>query len=180
MLNLIKHAQKPSLRIVLATALGLALAGCTVSIFPGGSTGGSTSTTISNLSFTSNYQDSSGQSYICDNTTTQLTYTFVYNGPLDSWTSALVGEQTGQTAGMSTLYLGSPGVNASGNYVSVTYNVPPNAAPLSLSKAGGVKPQSIIVTPNVKGYTDLQITFYDSFGNSGSVRLSRGIPVQDC
>ncbi len=164
-------------KLTLIAALGLMLSGCTISVFPGtGGNGGST--TISNLSFSSDSRDSSGKSYICDNYTTQLTYTFQYAGSLASWRSSLVGKQSGQTAGTADFYLNGPGVNAAGNLVSVTYNVPPNAAPLSVP--AGIKPQSIIVVPNVKGYTDLKLTFYDSNGNAGTVRLNSDIPVQDC
>ena len=165
-------------KLTLIAVLGLMLSGCTISILPGsGGNGGSTS--ISNLGFSSNYQDSSGKSYVCDNYTTQLTYTFQYTGSLSSWRSSLVGKQSGQTAGTADFYLNSPGVNAAGNLVSVTYNVPPNAAPLSVPNTG-IKPQSIIVVPNIKGYTDLKLTFYDSNGNAGTVRLNSDIPVQDC
>jgi hypothetical protein len=172
--NHLKTWQRP-LQLALVTALGFSLAGCVLTVVPGGS-GGTTTTTISNLSFSSDYRDNQGKSYVCDNATTGLTYTFRYSGQLDHWTSVLVGKQTGQRAGTADLSLSSPGVNGSGDFVSVTYNVPPRTAPLSVP-TGAVKPQSIIVSPAVLGYTDLQITFYDSFGNAGSVKLNQGIPV---
>ena len=161
--------------MILIATIGLMLSACTVTVFPGGGTG--TSTTITNLNFSSDYQDNTGKSYVCDNRTTNLTYSFRYSGTLDSWTSALVGQKSGQTAGTATFYLNSPGVSASGNQVTITYSVPAGAAPLSAPKA--VTPQSIIVTPAIKGYTDLNITFYDVSGGSGSVKLG-GLPVQDC
>jgi hypothetical protein len=169
--NHLKNWQRP-LQLALLTALGFSLAGCVLTVVPGGP--GGTTTTISNLSFSSDRTDNQGKSYVCDNATTGLTYTFRYSGQLDYWNSVLVGQKTGQQAGNVKLSLSSPGVNGSGDFVSVTYNVPPRTAPLS---DPAVTPQSIIVSPAVIGSTDLVITFYDNFGNSGTVKLNQGIPV---
>jgi hypothetical protein len=174
-MNLSNHLmnwQRP-LKLALLTAVGFAMAGCTISVFPG-TGGGTTGTTISSLNFSSDIRDNSGQSLICDNATTNLTYTFNYSGTLDSWTSSLVGKNTGQQKGTTTLSLSDPRVGGSGSFVTVTYAVPPKTAPLS---APPLKPQSIIVSPAILGYTDLLITFYDISGKSGTVRLNRDIPV---
>lgn len=165
-------------KILLMSAFGLMLSACTITVFPGGGTG--TTTTITGLSFSSNYTDNTGKSLVCDNRTTNLTYSFSYSGSLDSWTSSLIGVQSGQTAGTATFYLTSPEVNAAGNQVAVTYSLSPGTAPLSVPKTGAISPQSIIVSPVIKGYTDLKITFYDLNGGSGTARLGQNIPVVDC
>jgi hypothetical protein len=134
-------------------SLGLVLAACDITIDWG------SGFSISNATYSTNFQDRSGGSYICDNTTTYLTYSFNYSGTLTSWTSYLKGENTGVVKGRTTFTPSSPYVDRYGNnYVEVTYTIPSGTAPLEATSQAA--PQSIIVVPNpqVIGYSRLFLT----------------------
>ncbi len=147
---------------------GLLFAGCSFVVTDVGLPSG---IDIYNESYSTSYRDSDGF-VICDNLTTRITYSFAYDGALESWTSYLRGVTTGEVEGRATFFPESDGVIYNSDFVEVTYTIPPYNAPLS------VAPQAIVVRPVVRGYTRLylQINGY----RRGYDFLSRDIPVVDC
>ena len=130
--------------------------------------------TITNATYSSNYQatiDGRSRDVICDDRTTELTYSFRFTGNLNSWTSFLRGVNTGQEAGRVTLNLNSSVVdyNQSTSTVTVRYQINAGAAPLAVS------PQAIVITPKVEGYTQLFLEF--SGVSKAYDLLSDDIPV---
>lgn len=160
-------------RWFLASVLAAALAGC----IPIG-TNPSEALFISDLRYESNFRDTSGRSYICDNQPTTLTYSFRYNDftRIARWDSRLVGEATGQVTNTLSLSKNTGGYINQNNRITVNWVLSPGAAPLS------VAPQSIVITPVPQprqiGATRLELTVVAT--NGSSVRLVfPGIPVID-
>ena len=157
--------------------LGL-LAGCNVYVNP-------TPTPVPALnildfSYKSNFSVA-GQAAVCDNKTTQLTYTFRYEGNLESWSSYLKGDTLGKIVLPETFTPESTGISPS-KPAEVIYNLPPNTAPFisspSDNSADKVLPQAIVPVPNPQpiGTTRLYITFKGTDGQTQS-RTSEAIPV---
>lgn len=115
---------------------------------------------------TTNFRSSSGESFVCDNRQTIISYTFTYSN--DSaflgWDSFLKGYATGDVAGLASFNAGDPGNNPATNTVSVDYIVQPGAVPL-----GGVttKPQAIVIvpTPSIIGRTYVVVRARSAAGN---------------
>ena len=154
------------------------LSSCNV-LLEGGS--GESDVRIDALRFGSNFTLGNGVSYgnayfpsgspiICDNFPTTLNYTFFYSGDLASWTSTLVGLTTGQESDGQRFYLTSyPPLN--GSVTVNTYFVGPRSVPLSL------KPQSIVVNPDVVGVTKVRVRAFDSSGGASYETYSNPLPV---
>jgi len=133
---------------------------------------------ISDLRFSSNYRDSAGNSYICDNKFTTLTYSFRFSdfNLLSRWESRLVGETTGQVTNTLSTDKNSNQYILSGNQATVNWVLGQGVAPLNVS------PQGIVVTPvpqpRIIGRTRLELRVFSVSGNSAFVQLP-GIPVID-
>lgn len=129
---------------------------------------------VSNARYATNYRTDEGRSVICDDRTTELTYSFDYQGDLDRWSSYLEGSRGGRV-GERTFYPDYRGYGAA--HVEVTYGIPPYTAPLSVDpNEGEVTPQAIVVVPKpvVIGHT----TLYLSVNGYGSRAFSSDpIPV---
>jgi len=134
---------------------------------------------VSNVTFTTNhtFETASGRSVICDDDTTELTYSFTYTpnllGELESWTQRLIGQETGRTGFERTFVPGDDQVSFEGTTYTVDTIIPARAAPLSLDG------QAIIVEPVVIGQSVLEITVRGNFGDTQTFR-SRSIDVIDC
>ncbi|MDZ7703253.1 MAG: hypothetical protein U5L04_02055 [Trueperaceae bacterium] len=114
---------------------------------------------ITDASYGTNFRDRDNNSIICDNYTTRLTYRFEYQGELRSWRSFIRGENTGNVRGERDFALTDDRRDRYGSdYVEVTYDIPPERAPLSLD--AGLSPESIVVVPNptILGYSRLMLT----------------------
>jgi hypothetical protein len=165
-------------RLLLLPLAALALSGCVLEI-TGGWYGGTVyppdysgaDLHVYGLSVDSDYHDGGGR-IICDDRTTTLSYTFSYTGDLSSWTSSLIGRNTGAVSATRTFYRAD---YPAGGTVTVTYSIPAGTAPLAVDRVGA---QSVIVVPQptVSGYTALRLTVRTSGGASGTVEF-REIPV---
>ena len=134
-------------RFLLTLPLLLAglLAGCNVVIQPGPEV--TPPLKVLQASYNTNYASPDGQPAICDSRPTTITYTFRYEGRLESWSSYLKGQKFGKVSGGRTFTPTSSGVSpyeASG--YEVTYTLDPNTAPYDV-KPSNLSPQAIIVTP---------------------------------
>ena len=134
------------------------------------------SPSLSNFSFYSTYQDSNGQSIVCDNRTTELYYEFDYGTTLNYWTSALIGATSDVVKGVETF---SP-QNVSGRE-RVKYTIPVGLSPLS-TQSDELGTQSIIVVPAPKiiGYTELVIKAYGFNGLSKTYVIGTLPVVSGC
>ncbi|WP_018465135.1 hypothetical protein [Calidithermus timidus] len=163
-------------KLWLAFPLALLLAACTITIDI--SQGRIPGLYVKILGYETEYKDSKGGSYICDNTFTTGRYNFRFEGDLDRWESVFVGQTTGERSTVSTYVYGdNTYVEDPPGYIQVNFAFGPGAAPYLVS---GQQMSKIVVvpTPNIIGYTQLELTFYNSAGNSGKVLL-KGIPVID-
>lgn len=127
---------------------------------------------ISNASYRTDFQamvDGRNQDVICDDRVTNLTYSFDFDGDLDTWVSYLKGVTSGDIAGRVTLSLtGDNRVSYDrvNDRVTVNYQINAGAAPLA-----------IVVSPKVVGESQLFL----QFGNDSVKLLSNPIPVlQSC
>lgn len=155
-----KHTLRRLTAPLCLLALGLVLAACDITVdFDWGLPPGFS---ITDATYSTNWQDNSGNSYICDDRTTTITYSFSYSGQLDYWSSYLQGINTGNIYGRTTFYPSG----GSSNYVQVSFNVPPGTAPLAVQN-GAPQPLSIIVSPTVIGSSRLlvDINGYDKAYN---------------
>ena len=130
--------------------------------------------TITNANYSSNYQanvEGSTQDVICDDRTTELSYSFRFSGNLNGWQSYLRGVTTGNITGRESFTLDSRFVdyNSSTNTVTVRYEIPARSAPLAIN------PQAIVIQPKVEGYTQLFLEFNGATGAYDL--LSDDIPV---
>ena len=129
---------------------------------------------VTNPVLTSGYVDNKGNPLICYNINTPMEFDFLYGGNLQSIVVSLNGVTTGAQQGITPT-----GTNFTGGQGAVTFTVPAGTAPLSLPGSAGarsVRPQSIVVTPNVIGYSELQM---QAFGAGGvtDVLTSNAVPV---
>lgn len=160
-------------RLFLVAALLLAFVGC----IPIGTNPADT-LLISDLRYESNFRDANGRSYICDNKTTTLTYSYRYNdfARIARWDSRLVGETTGQVTNTLSMSKDTGGYINQNNRILVNWVLSQGTAPLSVS------PQSIVVTPVPQprqiGATRLELTVFATNGSSARLMFP-GIPVID-
>lgn len=78
-----------------------------------------------------------GQPAICSNLTTTVSYSFHYQGELESWTSYFRGVTLNQIKGERTFTPDGPEVNPyETNGYEVAYNLGPNFAPYSTDETG--------------------------------------------
>ena len=130
-------------------------------------------------SYSTNFSAPDGQPAICDNKATTITYTFRYQGQLESWTSYLRGQELGKESGRRTFTPTSANVSAyeTSGY-EVTYTLDPNTAPLAADPSE-LSPQGIIVTPKPTppiGATQLYLVLKGTNGVSKPF-VSNPLPV---
>lgn len=162
-------------RLLLALGSALVFSACAPVIVKGGTS--TQNLTVSNLTYSSNFQDSTGKSYICDDQPTTLTYGFTVNdfSLLKGWQTALVGTVNSNDR-TTTVYTSATSNSfiRTGNRVTVNMSIFPGVAPLSIS------PQGIVVTPVVQpaiiGASKLELTVFRNGGGQDSITLT-GIPV---
>jgi len=130
---------------------------------------------IYRASFDTDYQadvdvDGDYEFVICDDRTTNLTYTFTFDGDLDSWESYLSGER-GEVVGRETLTVGSRYVdyNSRTNTVTVKYQIERGGAP------DIVTTQDIVIRPKVDRYVRLYLKV-DGYAKAYDL-ISKQIPV---
>ena len=150
--------------VVLITTL---LASCTFSGNFEGEVGLPPGLTISDATYGTDFEatvDGELQDVICNDRTTNFTYSFTFNGNLQSWESYLKGVETDRIAGRISLDLNSDFVdyNAATNRVTVNYEIRANAAP-----------QAIVVNPVLAGKTRLFL----QFGTYNYRLLSDPVPI---
>jgi hypothetical protein len=132
--------------------------------------------TVSNLQLTSNFTatlNGETQPVICDDRSTTLTYSFNFNGELDSWYSYLQGVTTKNIPEDSRVLFdaNSDNVDYRNNFVRVEYTIPSQIAPLS----NDLSTQTIVVNPRELGKTQL---FVEINGYSKKYNIKfKGIPV---
>ena len=131
-------------------------------------------------SYSTNFSAPDSQPAICDNKATTITYTFRYQGQLESWNSYLRGQTLGKVSGERTFTPTSPNVSAyeTSGY-EVTYTLDPNTAPYKVDPSD-LSPQGIIVTPvpdpTPIGTTKLHLILRGTNGESKPF-ISQPIPV---
>lgn len=126
---------------------------------------------IRNATYGTNFEaelDGELQDVICNDKVTDFTYSFIFDGDLDTWESYLKGVETGRVAGRISLDLDSEFVKydrATGR-VTVNYKLNPGAAP-----------QAIVISPKVIGESQLFL----QFGTYNYELLSNPVPIlQSC
>ncbi len=135
---------------------------------------------VLSATYSTDFQDeTTGAFYICDNRSTTLTYSFTYQGQLESWSSYLKGQRLGQTKGERTFEPGGRGVVSTGEQgFEVQYVMSPNFAPYAQGNAE-VSPQAIVVVPTPNdpiGATKLYLTLKGANGDARPYS-SQDIPV---
>lgn len=121
-----------------------------------------------------------GQPAICDNRTTTLSYTFRYQGELESWTSFLKGVRLGEEKGARTFTPGVSGVNPYvENGYEVTYTLGANVAPYGAGKTAPNSKAIVVVPvpqPEIIGASKLHLVLTGADGNAKPY-ISPEIPV---
>ena len=126
---------------------------------------------VTSASYETNYRavvNGIEDSVICDDRTTEVTYTFAYSGELHSWRSYFKGVTYGQIVGDMRFVPSDPGVERLGpQELRVTYQLSPGVAPLALgpttdelapeSTADPVLGPQIVVEPVVLGWSKLHL-----------------------
>jgi mRNA degradation ribonuclease J1/J2 len=162
---------------VLLLALSVVLSACEITVHSGDVPPTLPQMRIYNPVYATNYQaniNGADTFIICNNQTTLLRYAFDYSGRLESWSSYVWGQTTGDIRGEAFFDrsdIAEPG------HVEVSYTIPPFMSPLSVDE--GISAQGIIIVPKAKiiGYSEL---FVKINGSSHTVPLSsKGIPVVD-
>ncbi|GMA14230.1 hypothetical protein E5F05_02660 (plasmid) [Deinococcus metallilatus] len=125
---------------------------------------------VTNPVLVSGYVDQLNRPLICNNLTTPMEFDFLYSGNLQSIKVSLVGVNSGTRQGIN--YTGN---DFSGGRGKVTFNLAAGTAPLSVG-TGSLRQQSIVVSPNVIGYSELEM---QAFSGSGVTRVltSNAVPV---
>ena len=156
--------KKNLLILSLLGLLGLLLSACTVTIDGGGLPPG---VDIYDAQFTTDWEapvNGDLQNVICDDRTTNLTYSFRFSGDLDTWESFLRGVNSGDVEGRVTLDLEDSrvGFDPSTNTVTVNYEIRAGGAPLlTAPRPEAITPQAIVPEPVVEGYTQLFLRVND-------------------
>lgn len=129
---------------------------------------------IYDLSYASNYRDSSGKSYICDNKITTLTFSFAYTdfNKIAGWEAQLVGLRTGAVSSRLIQTRSGGGFRLEDNHVIVNWLLTQGVAPLSIL----VMP---VPQPKVIGSTSLELLVRANDGGMANLRFA-GIPVINC
>jgi hypothetical protein len=155
----------------MAPILALVLSACVIVVEDPGGGGGALS--VSNITFTSDFQDSAGKSYICDNTFTPTRVTFNYSGDLSTWRVEFRGTNTGKLVSVGEYARGDNKHTESPiGQINMNITFGNGTAPLA------VKPQAIVVVPVPQqiGTSNLVITIRNSAGQSAK-REFAGLPV---
>ncbi len=150
--------RRPRVPRLIATALTLLLGACTISVAPPFS--------IDDLSVQTDYEDETGF-YICDDATTEVTYSFAYEGDIASWTQELReytdGEFTGRTTLQRTIRPENSRATVTDGEVAFRFLVDPGEA----LESQGISAQQVnrfidtrlrIEATSVNGRTDTLIT----------------------
>lgn len=133
---------------------------------------------VYDLRYESNYRDRDGDSVICDNRLTTLTFSFAYSdfSKLSSWEAQLIGLRTGATSSRLVQTPGGGGFRRVGNRIVVNWVLSEGVAPLN------VDPQGIVVTPvpqpRIIGRTSLELLVRATNSDTLTLRFP-GIPVVD-
>jgi hypothetical protein len=144
---------------------------------------------VSNVTFTSELQDSTNKSFICNDDLTPVTVAFQYTGDLGSWDVEFVGASGQKGAKQSFTYGGSNYTeNTSTRTITMNYVLAAGTAPLSLgsqvgpSVAPGVQPQAITVVPVPRqiGTTKLLLTVRNSAGQSATKEVGSLPVIENC
>ena len=128
---------------------------------------------ISDLQFESNHRDQNGQSYICDNKISSLTFRFAYSdfSKIAGWEAQLVGVTTARRLPRLLQTRDGGGFRVIDNHIVVDWVLTEGIAPLSIV----VVP---VNQPNIIGRTSLELLVRATDGGSVTLRLP-GIPVVD-
>ncbi|HWG84248.1 MAG TPA: hypothetical protein VNT60_02100 [Deinococcales bacterium] len=170
--------------------LALALASCTANITVARPTltpvtvaeNGSTALTVYPLFFETNWRDSDGDSYVCDDRATTFTYGFRFDGSLASWTYELDGRETDGPVNTVTVAAPGAGVTRYGptnEYFTHSFQVAAGMSPRSVK----ARPASIVIVPKdpkLVGSVFLRLTFKTTNGNTVSFRFPSIPVVQNC
>ena len=164
---------------VLPTLFAGLLAGCNVIVQPNPVTP-TLPLEVLQASYSTNFSAPDGRPAICDNKATTITYTFRYQGQLESWNSYLKGQTLGKVSGAQTFTPTSPNVSAyeTSGY-EVTYTLDPLTAPLAANPSE-LSPQGIIVTPKPTppiGTTRLYLILKSANSAAQPFGFSGDIPV---
>ncbi|WP_102126519.1 hypothetical protein [Deinococcus planocerae] len=119
---------------------------------------------------TSGYRDNLDRPLICDNLPTPMEFGFLYGGDLQSVQVSLVGVTSGERQAINVT-----STNFSGGVGKVTFDLPAGTAPLSVGP-GTLEHQSIVVSPNVIGYSELEMQGLSADGVT-RVLTSNAVPV---
>jgi len=135
--------------------------------------------TVSNATYATTHRaevEGLNQFVICDNLDTILSYSFDFNGNLESWSSFLEGEKTKEIAGKASFNASQ--ITAPGR-VEVTYEIKAGGAPKLVAPDLSTQAIVVIPKPDVIGASKL---FINVNGFSRSRPLSsNSIPVlRDC
>lgn len=126
---------------------------------------------VNNITFDSDFKNSSGTSFICDNTFTPTRVSFNYQGDLASWKVEARGVKTGNTVTLGNYVRGDNQHTESPiGKINMNITFASGTAPLK------VKPQGIVVAPVEIGRSDLVITIRNSAGQS-KTGIFPGLPV---
>lgn len=135
---------------------------------------------ISNASYQSEFTavvEGNEREVICNDRDTSFSYTFTYSGDLTNWASYFEGVDSGTQNGRierSITSTTAEGVVVDGNNVTVYFTLTPDSIPTLVEPDLNV--QGIVVTPQVKGYTNLVIVVDDN-GVTRKLETQNPIPV---
>ncbi len=132
-------------------------------------------------SYSTSFSTSDGRPAICDNKPTQLTYTFRYEGRLESWSSYLEGQVLGKKGAERSFTPTSAGVSRyQTNGYEVTYGLPTDFTPYGTDPETNLSAQAIVVTPipplTPIGATKLYLTLIGA-GGTAQPYVSKDIVV---
>jgi prepilin-type processing-associated H-X9-DG protein len=132
-----------------------------------------------------------GNSVICDNVDTRLTYEFDYSGNLSAWSTALVSVQSLSRAGQASFTPSISNVLYGDGHVKVTYVLAPGSSPRIQSRAVVVVPEPTPTTlvvftpitgtgPNVNRDVDLELVLQNGNLVSSPFRFGNDIQIGTC
>jgi hypothetical protein len=129
--------------------------------------------TFSDLKFDSNYTaqiNGVNRFVVCDDRQTAITFSFVVDGTtyLDRFNAVFIGKTQGTRVPIGSYTVSQGTYN--GNRLSLTTNFSAGSAPRVTPT-----PRAVIVvpTPTILGYTDLELTIFDTKGGSVSGLISQ-------
>ena len=154
------------------------LSSCNIIVQPGPNVTPPSPLRVLEATYSTNYASPDGQPAICDSRPTTITYTFRYQGQLESWSSYLKGQTLGKVSGSKTFTPTSSGVSPyeTSGY-EVIYTLDPNTAPYAATP-DTLSPQGIIVTPVPPiGTTQLYLILKGADSTAPAFTFKGDIPV---